>query len=288
MKNSNYKWVIIFILILLGIDIYYQIIQNDKPLWTTEWFIWRVIVLSILIFCVIIFFWIKYLTKARKDKQEYIKRLIDLQEKNWKDVSFELHDNIGQNLLVLNNDIIKLARDPNLSEHQKTGLEKASLIVSDSIEEIRRISSRIYPHQIRKIGFRKAIESMINRVLGEYEINTKIDIEEIDRALNNEAQLNLFRIVQEAINNIIKHSNAKNVSIRIARTGAYLVTEIYDDGKGFDFGKIQKDNLRGFGLFNMLERAKLIGGKFDIKSEPGKGTKIKILISGNFIQKKYG
>lgn len=233
-----------------------------------------------------VYVWIIYLTNSKRKKQEYIKRLINLQEKNWKEVSFDLHDNIGQNLLVINNDILKMAKNKDTVDLQKSELEKISSMVTESIEEIRRVSSGIFPHQIRKIGLRKAIESMINRVLGEYEIDVKIDICEIDRILNTEAELNLFRVIQEAVNNIIKHSKAENVTITISRTGTNLVTEINDDGKGFDYNKIVKTNLTGFGMFNMSERAKLIGGKLTVDSKPGMGTKIKIVLPLNLYNRK--
>ena len=75
----------------------------------------------------------------------------------------------------------------------------------------------------------------------------------------------------------------RNVTITISRTGTNLITEINDDGKGFDYNKTVKTNKTGFGMFNMSERAKLIGGKFTVESEPGKGTRIKVVLPLNLI-----
>jgi len=282
LTNKGYKWAIILVLLVFILDFYYQIVQSDKPFWTTEWFFWRIVLIVVVILSISGYFLFTYQAKIKKNKQEYIKRLIDLQEKNWKEVSFELHDNIGQNLLVINNEVRKIEKNLSESDSNKAELEKVSSLVTESIEDIRKMSSRIFPHQIKKIGLRKAIESMVNKVLGEYEINSGIDICEIDRMLDSETELNLFRIIQEAINNIVKHSKAKNVNITIARTGTNFITEIKDDGNGFDYEKILKSQDRGFGLFNMLERAKLIDGKFLINSKPGQGTQIKIFIPVNF------
>jgi signal transduction histidine kinase len=276
--NKNYNWIIVLFLVIIGVDIYYQAIGQNQSLWDTEWFYRRLILLILLTFSLIVYFRIRYLINAKEKKQEFIRRLIETQEAGWNNVSFELHDSIGQNLLVINNDILKITNNLKDGEPAKTQLAKVSEMVLESIDEIRKISSGIYPHQIRKIGLKKAIEAMIMKVLGDFKIGTEINICDLDRVLKNESGLVLYRIIQEAVNNIAKHSKAKNISVNIYTAGKNLTTDIKDDGIGFDFKNLKESNKKGFGLFNMSERAKAIGGKFNIESEPRKGTRIKVLI----------
>ena len=263
---------------ILGTDIYYQVVEQKASLWETEWFYRRIFLLVLLIISFLVYFRIRYLIKSREKKQEFIKKLIKIQEAGLKKVSFELHDSIGQNLLVINNDIIKITQNLKKEEPLKIQLTKITRMVLDSIEEIRRVSSGIYPHQIKKIGLKKAIEAMVNKLLDNFGIKSEVDICELDEVLKNESGLDLYRIIQEAMNNTVKHSGAKKVTLKVCITGKYIQTEIEDDGKGFDFRKLKENNAGGFGLFNMSERTKATGGKFNIESEPGKGTRIKILI----------
>ena len=277
MYNKNYNYIALFVLVLLGVDIYSQIADHNTPLWNTDWFYKRIYLAILILFCITAYIWLRYLINAREKKQEYIKRLIETQESALKKVSFELHDSIGQNLLVINNNILRAIQN-NKESSLTPQLSEISGLVLETIDEIRTVSSGIYPHHIKKIGLKKSIKAMINKVLGDTGINIEMEIAEIDNVFNNETGLDLYRIIQEAVNNIAKHSNAKNISVKIYLTGKYIITEIYDDGKGFENGKQKKNNLKGFGLFNMYERAKAAGGKFSIESEPGKGTIIIISI----------
>ena len=146
MYSRNYNWIIIFILLILGTDIYYQVVEQKAPLLETEWFYRRIFLLVLLILSFIVYFRIRYLINAREKKQEFIKKLIKIQEAGLKKVSFEMHDSIGQNLLVINNDIFKINQSLKKDDPLKTELTKVSRMVIDSIEEIRRVSSGIYPH----------------------------------------------------------------------------------------------------------------------------------------------
>ncbi|HEY5124719.1 MAG TPA: ATP-binding protein [Ignavibacteria bacterium] len=282
MYNKSIIWVIVFVLLIMGADIYYNFAEQGVTLWTTEWFIWRVVLLIIILVSIGIYFRMKQQILSAQEKQEFIRKLIDVQESEKKRISFELHDNIGQNLLVINNDILKINR--NLSEDNpvKKQLEKVSASALQSIEDIRNISSGIFPHQIKKLGLKKAIESMSVKILGEFNIEAETDICEIDNILKNDKGLVLFRIIQEAVNNIAKHSKAKKAKIKIYTLGKRLITEITDDGSGFDIKKLNSHTSNGFGLFNMTERTKAIGGRFNIISEPGRETKIKISIPLHF------
>jgi len=122
---------------------------------------------------------------------------------------------------------------------------------------------------------------MVNKLLDKFDIKREVDICELDEVIENESGLDLYRIIQEATNNIVKHSGAKKVTLKVYLTNKYVQTEIEDDGIGFDIRKLKENIPGGFGLFNMSERTKATGGKFSFESEPGKGTKIKILIPKN-------
>jgi signal transduction histidine kinase len=203
----------------------------------------------------------------------FSRKLMEEQEYSWRKTSAELHDSIGQNLLVINNKILQLVNN-GTPEKTKTELRELSGFVSESIEEVRRISGNLYPHQLEKLGLTSSIESMLKKVSGVLGSKLQYKIEKIDGLLPKEYEIYFFRIIQEAVNNIIKHSGAKNAAVEIYTDQKYINTRIEDDGKGFDKNIFRS----GLGLQNMRERASVLNGFIDVMSGPGKGTKIMVII----------
>jgi two-component system, sensor histidine kinase LadS len=114
---------------------------------------------------------------------------------------------------------------------------------------------------------------MIRRVGDDIEFET--DIDKLDGAFPADKEINVYRIIQESINNIVKHSKANHVIIRIKRATGAIEMFIQDNGKGFESSRFGK----GFGLIGLAERARMLGGDFSIQSAPGQGTTINISLS---------
>jgi signal transduction histidine kinase len=135
----------------------------------------------------------------------------------------------------------------------------------------------LHPYQLEQLGLTKAIESIIERASKSASIKFSYELENIDRLFNPETEINLFRMIQESINNILKHSAAAEASISILKSTDEVSVSIKDNGIGFDI--LLSGAKRCLGLMSLNERAKISGAKAEIDSRPGKGTLINISIS---------
>jgi hypothetical protein len=278
--NASLFWISVLLLLVLIVDAYYKITESAEPIWHTEWFIWRVIAVFLIITAVLIY---KIYTSSQKRKKEFEQFKVQLLEKrdsDWKLIAGELHDSIGQNLSAAN---IYLQHNTNsLPDElpQKEKLKDVSRLIMETIEEVRRISSKLYPGQVEKLGLTTAINSLLNRITEVSGIKFRHKIDNIDDVFQKENEISFYRILQELINNIVKHSGATEALIDITRTIVFLSVRIEDNGTGFDMKKfINSESSRfGYGLINIEERIRMLGAEMNINSEPGKGTVIEIKI----------
>jgi len=234
----------------------------------------------------LIFFFVTYqkrllrkqleLNKIKQDQQEEILRnTIQAQEKERKRIAQDLHDEVGAMLSV-----VKL----NVGRIEKQTRDKAQAVASETksyldevITQVRGISRALLPPSLEKLGLYSAIEEMANWV-------NKADEIEIICSKSGEAfridiktELALFRVVQELVNNAIKHSGAKSIFVRV-RFSKTIAIVIRDTGKGFDLN--EKMNT-GLGLKNLESRTEMVGAKLKLKSGPGRGTTAIIFWEGN-------
>ncbi len=153
-------------------------------------------------------------------------------------------------------------------------------MVDDTISEARRISFNLMPSVLVNFGWIPSVKILCENTekYGGLKINYSI---EEDESLNNisfDKAVNLYRLIQEALNNILKHANAKNIFIKIENNAQLINVSIEDDGDGFEMNRSEGKINTGKGLSSMYQRAELNGGKCTIDSKPGKGTKINIVI----------
>lgn len=276
MNKIAYRWIFILISILLAVDFFYQLAYSNDVFWKTEWFWWRILVVLLIIIFILTYFISIHYKKSEIEKYNFIKNLLEQQDLGYRKIASELHDGLGQNLIVLNNDIIKISNSHLDNPELNTKLKNLNELVSETINEARNISSRLYPQQIEKLGLKKALESMLTKVFNSSDIEYEIFIDNIDGILNKNNEINFYRIIQECVNNILKHSEAKSANIKIKFNAGELITDISDDGIGFITNDYSKNVFTGFGLSNIKHRLLLAGGNFNIDTRPGKGTKIKI------------
>jgi len=150
---------------------------------------------------------------------------------------------------------------------------------SEALGEVKVISYNLRPYQLDRIGLTKAIQALTRTAAAASPIIFKSAIDDIDDIFPKVTQINFYRMVQEGVNNIIKHSEASEASVMVHREQHRIVLTISDDGKGFQATHSGAD-LRhtGFGLVGIVERAQLLGGVAIVQSEPGMGTSIRIEI----------
>ncbi|MEO8513861.1 MAG: histidine kinase [Ignavibacteria bacterium] len=271
-KKSGYVWLLFVLLLILVIDAYYQIESSPVPIWQTQWFFWRMGAILVIFIGALIYYYLEASKKKKKELEEFKEKIIEQQESEWKVIAGELHDSIGQNLSAIN---IFLQQEIKSSAEPSEKLNQASSLVIETVDEVRRISQRLYPKQIERLGLTVSIEAMTERISSASGIKFTSKIDNIDNVLSRENEVQYFRVVQEILNNIMKHSAAKNVTFNVRKSVMFIVTEINDDGVGFEISGHSK---LGFGLINIEERLRMIKAVYEFSSEKEKGTKFKITV----------
>jgi PAS domain S-box-containing protein len=194
---------------------------------------------------------------------------IDGQENERRAIGEELHDNIGQQLTT-----IKLFLDYAKTMTDENGTEIINLAlksVSDVINDVRSMSRTLVPFTLKDLGLVDSINELVDSLMRSRSINIEFEQVGFEEAMVPENQkLSLFRIVQEQLNNILKHSGAYKVWIRLYRQKEELILEIIDDGKGFDPSITRK----GVGILNIKNRAEIFNGKAEIFSQHNKGCRL--------------
>lgn len=214
--------------------------------------------------------------KERKFKAELIQTEIEVQEQTRKNIASDLHDNIGQ-LLSLT---LVTAGSINLAENQKAAdkLVDIQCLLSRSIKELRQLSKLIHGEQLISEGLQSAIEQELAWLKKNnfYSIWFNCDMGGLQTE-NKQIDLFLFRLFQESVNNILKHSRADTIMIHLSYQSPFVELNIKDDGCGF---KVEEQMAfgKGLGLVNMGKRIKLLNGSFKIDSIPGKGTNVVIKV----------
>lgn len=218
------------------------------------------------------------------EKRKYLAiRVIKAQEEERSRVAREIHDGPAQILsnVVLKAEICEKLIDADINR-AKEELKNLKKIVRESLMDVRRIIYALRPMSLEDIGLIPTLQKYIDKFSSDTGITISFHKRGEDREVNDDnLTLTIFRVVQEALNNIRKHSGAKNASVTIEFTPMNIVLTISDKGKGFDTETIKvdkDDNMGGFGLFSIKERIELLDGTMEIKSCSGKGTTIRVVL----------
>lgn len=215
------------------------------------------------------------LQKEQELQQKFSRQVLEQQEQDRERIAAELHDSLGQNLLVVKNRAILGSQSITENENAKDHFENISTIISDTLKEVRFISHNLRPYQLDSLGLSETVRSTIKKLSESTPLEIASKIDDIDDCLPKEQEINFFRIVQECFNNIIKHSDAKKAEIIVERRSKDIYIKIMDDGKGISD---HTSSDKGFGMMGMRERVKMLHGKISINSQPEKGTTIFIEI----------
>lgn len=205
------------------------------------------------------------------NEQNIVEATLSGQEMEKNEIGKELHDNINQMLTT-----VKLYHEMALSD-KETNLDlmkKGTDILKDAIEEIRGLSKSLVGPGVSDVPLTDSVNELIQTVIGSRKIKIKFRNIYNDQEIPGKLKLTLFRIIQEQLNNIVKHADAKSVIIAILKDAKHINLKIQDNGKGFDVGKKKK----GIGLNNIISRAQLYNGKVTIESSPGKGCSLRVTI----------
>jgi PAS domain S-box-containing protein len=225
----------------------------------------------------------KSLAEKMAHQRQLAQATIDGQENERLEIGKELHDNIGQQLTT-----VKLFLDlakTSATEENAEMITMALKGISTIINEIRAVSRTLVPPTLKDFGFIDSVNDLIDSLRHTQALKVELDYFCFDEDnLPENKKLALFRIVQEQLNNIIKHAEAKQVNISLRNNGESILLQINDDGKGFDHNKIRK----GLGLAGIISRAELFGGKTEIISSPGMGCQIQVTLPNSSIPEVIG
>ncbi|MCE6991942.1 7TM diverse intracellular signaling domain-containing protein [Dyadobacter sp. CY323] len=219
----------------------------------------------------------KELTQAHALAQatQFSQQLIGSQEGERKRVAAELHDSLGQSLGMVKNKVLMIKRDvdkPQIREKQINDLE---VLVTETIQEVRNISYNLRPLHLELLGITQSIRSLLEDIAESGLIVVKTDIQLIDDLLSKPNEINVFRIVQECFNNIIKHSHATRAEITIRTDGTFIAIRIADNGVGMT---LKTEGKTGFGLLGIRERLNILNGNLEILENEPRGTIMNIQI----------
>ena len=220
------------------------------------------------------------ITEQKGAQEKFARQLIESQEEERKRIAGELHDSLGQDLLVIKNlALIGLEPTSNMDDAQ-TNLKKISDNASEAIEEVRKISRNLRPYHLDQLGLSKALESTLDNFSRLFPVRFVYTLDNIDNIFAPGLEIHIFRIIQESLNNIVKHAEANKAVVSAEKTKSHIVFTIKDDGKGMNLAhhKSALPQALGFGLSGMSQRARILGGELDLQSTPGQGTTITLKI----------
>ena len=228
------------------------------------------------------------LDAARREQdahKEFTRSLLASQEQERSRIAAELHDSLGQHLLLVKNHAhLALTRGEPAPEPRRQ-LEAIDRLAELSIDEVRHIAHDLRPYQIDHLGLTHAIAAMIDKAAESTGMVFTQQLDSVDDVFAPEMAIHLYRIVQECLNNILKHAGAKQVTVQLDRDIRDVRFEIRDDGRGFELNPAHPSAVTavptapaGLGLKNLAERARILKGTLDVQSQPGQGTRVTVVI----------
>ena len=208
--------------------------------------------------------------------QESLRRmsgnLIEAQEQERRRIAHELHDNLGQELALVKVTLDRLIEESD--ECFKPALTDLSNRLSAVSNTTREISHGLYPTQLEYLGLQKAMNRLCDEVQRSKNLLINLKIGNVPNQLPSSASLCLYRVAQETLHNVIKHSQAKNVQVELSADDGQILLRIIDDGVGFDLSH----EVAGLGLASMRQRVRVVGGSIDISSSLKRGTRIEVRV----------
>ncbi len=205
--------------------------------------------------------------KDRNDKREFAEALIYAQEEERKRIARDLHDGVGQSLLLIKKQMANTS-EVTIQNQQ---------MISDTLEEVRSISRDLHPFQLDKFGLTATIEDTILKIEQSTELFISKEIDHIDNALESKSEIHLFRTIQEILSNIVKHAEASATKIIIKNETDNIKVSIQDNGKGFDL-ELAVVASKSLGIRTMHERISAIGGQLKIERGENNGMRIEAII----------
>ncbi|NVO03492.1 MAG: sensor histidine kinase [Bacteroidetes bacterium] len=208
---------------------------------------------------------------SRQEKLRF-KAVIDSEERERTRIAKELHDGLGQLLSSAKLNISSL--EDGIEKEDEYLLKNSLTIIDDAVKEVRSISHNLMPTALTNYGIIEAVNGLVSKINDSKQIQVNFNKENFTTNLEKETEIALYRIIQEVMNNMLKHSKAKEIEIHLSNIENSIELKIKDNGIGFDTREIR--NSKGIGWQNIYSRVSMINGKIMINSQIGKGTDVQI------------
>ena len=258
------------------------IVMSGPPWWT--WKRTAVLVGGLLTVLLISLLWV-HLLRRRLERQQaaqlaFSRRVLERLEDERRRIAINMHDSLGQILLAIKNQaVLAMQRAPDESGLRQR-LDEISGASSQAIEEVRQITHGLRPYQLDRLGLTQAIRAAVGLAAESGSTVFATRVEDIDGLFDKDSEIHVYRIVQEAVNNVIKHSAATEATVVIKRRPGMISLSIRDNGRGFRAATLDSTHPSGAGsgLSGIAERVRILQGRMMVDSRPGAGTDLTVEI----------
>jgi len=208
-------------------------------------------------------------TKAR-ELQALWRRVVEVQERERQRIAYDLHDSVAQSILAATYQLQTIRRRLRGDAELDRRLTDCQATLDGSLSEMKQIIYALRPNVLDELGLVAALENYVGTLPQSDALETSFSVRGVPTALNPEAELAIFRIVQEACQNAVRHAGARSLTLHLTYSGKSVDVDIVDDGRGFVFD----DAKMGLGLVGIRERTQVVGGALAVETAPGKGTRV--------------
>jgi signal transduction histidine kinase len=212
----------------------------------------------------------------RHDLERLSARLVDAQEDERRHLARELHDEVGQALTAIKMDIGVALRSAATEPRARGSLEEARVIAERTLQSVRDLSQLLHPSTLDDFGLPETLQAYVRSFAQRSGIRALFTASGLDRRLSPDVEVCVYRIVQEALSNVARHSGAAHCSVALSCSGSTLALTIEDDGSGVNHSGVA--DRRGLGLIGMRERAQALSGRFAIGNVPGAGARVVVTL----------
>lgn len=196
-------------------------------------------------------------------------KILLAEEQAMKKIAEEIHDNLAPSLLLARMQLEHFAKD-----NKESTLQKSIDQIDTVLDQTRHIAILLHPSSLLQLGLQEAIKNLLHQLRLYRNIKTNLSIDNALLTIEKDKEIPLFRIIQESVQNLLKHARATEISICFRSSEQFVCVDILDNGIGFDVNKVRT----GAGLQNMQQRTQSLQGQFRLLSKPGHGTHIHLKI----------
>lgn len=208
-------------------------------------------------------------------QQQAVRDVLEAEERERRRIASDLHDGVGQ---MLSAALLNLNQTRDHTEEMSTArhmVDRTLALVGETYDEMRSISHQMMPNALLKAGLGSSVKEFVSKIDGE-KMRVSLDVVGFQDRLDEQTETTLYRIIQEAVNNVVKHAGASRLNIQLVKDEEGITATVEDNGRGFDMG--ERRHFEGVGLKNIASRVSLLNGTMEVDSAPGRGTLLVVQI----------